>query len=137
MESRIEKAVALHDRGYNCAQAVACAYCDLFGMDEVSAYRLSEGFGLGMGVMEVCGALSGSFMLAGLKNSGGVEAPGATKGATYKINKQLAAAFAEKNGTLLCRELKGLDTGAPRRSCKGCIEDAAALVESILLSEEK
>lgn len=136
MESRVNKAIELHDKGYNCAQAVACTYCDLFGVDEETAYRLSEGFGLGMGLMEVCGALSGAFMLAGLQNSAGVEAPGKTKGATYKLTRTLAEAFHEKNGSLLCRELKGVETGKVLRSCPGCIEDACRLVEEQLLAEQ-
>ena len=70
MESRIPKALELHRKGYNCAQAIVCAYCDLFGMDEETAYRASEAFGFGMGQMEICGALSGACMLAGMKNSG-------------------------------------------------------------------
>ena len=49
MESRIPKALELHRKGYNCAQAIVCAYCDLFGMDEETAYRASEAFGFGMG----------------------------------------------------------------------------------------
>ena len=79
MESRVQKAIDLHHKGYNCAQAVVCAYCDLFGLDEETAYRASEAFGFGMGQMEVCGALSGACMLAGLKNSGGLAAVGKTK----------------------------------------------------------
>ena len=47
MESRVEQAVALHQKGYNCAQAIICTYCDLFGVDEQTAYKMSEGFGLG------------------------------------------------------------------------------------------
>ena len=136
MESRVNKAIELHDKGYNCAQAVACTYCDLFGVDEETAYRLSEGFGLGMGLMEVCGAMSGAFMLAGLQNSAGVEAPGKTKGATYKLTRALAEAFRAKNGSLLCRELKGVETGKVLRSCPGCIEDACRLVEEQLLAEQ-
>ena len=60
MESRVQKAIDLHHKGYNCAQAVVCAYCDLFGLDEETAYRASEAFGFGMGQMEVCGALAGA-----------------------------------------------------------------------------
>ena len=67
MEERQERAIALHNKGYNCAQAVACTYCDLFGLDEETAYKMAEGFGLGMGLMEVCGALTGGFLLAGVK----------------------------------------------------------------------
>lgn len=133
MNNRAEQAMRLHDKGYNCAQAVACAYCDLFEVDEQTMYRMSEGFGLGMGMMEVCGAMSGAFMLAGLKGSAGVEAPGATKAKTYATNRELCKAFQDKNGSLLCRELKGVASGTRLRSCAGCIEDACTIVEKFLI----
>ena len=79
MTERAERAQRLHAQGYNCAQAVACAYCDQFGMDEETAFRVAEGFGLGMGMMEMCGALSAVFMLAGLRGSKGTDHPGETK----------------------------------------------------------
>ncbi len=132
MTERAEQALRLHDKGYNCAQAVVCAYCDRFGLDEETAYKMAEGFGLGMGLMDTCGALTGAFMLAGLRGSKGTAHPGETKGQTYKTTKMLAAAFREKNGTYLCRELKGVADGKVRRSCPGCIEDACALVEQYL-----
>lgn len=135
MENRVEKALALHRKGYNCAQAVVCAYCDLFGMDEETSYKASEAFGFGMGQMEVCGALAGACMLAGLKNSGGLAEAGKTKAETYKLDRLLGEAFREKNQSILCRELKGVETGAVLRSCDGCIEDAARLVEKYLLGD--
>ncbi len=133
MESRVQKAIDLHHKGYNCAQAVVCAYCDLFGLDEETGYRASEAFGFGMGQMEVCGALAGACMLAGLKNSGGLQAVGKTKAETYKLDRQLAAAFREKNQSVLCRELKGVESGKVLRPCDGCVEDGARLVETYLL----
>ena len=66
-----------------------------------------------MGMMEVCGALTGGLMLAGLKNSAGVESPGTTKGSTYKLNRTLGQAFQQSTGSVLCHELKGRDTGTP------------------------
>lgn len=132
MSERAERALRLHGQGYNCAQAVVCAYCDQFGMDEQTAYRMAEGFGFGMGLMEVCGALSAAFMLAGLRGSKGKDYPGATKAQTYKVTKALATAFQEKNGTYLCRELKGVADGKVRRSCDGCIADACNLIEQTL-----
>lgn len=45
MESRVEKTIELHRKGYNCAQAVACAYCDLVGVDEETMFKMAEGFG--------------------------------------------------------------------------------------------
>ena len=68
MESRVKETIVRHDKGYNCAQAVACTYCDLFGYKEEDVFRMTEGFGLGMGCMAgTCGALSGAVLLAGLK----------------------------------------------------------------------
>ena len=133
MTERAERAQSLHNKGYNCAQAVVCAYCDLFGLDEETAYKMAEGFGLGMGMMDTCGALSAAFMLAGMQGSKGTEHPGETKAQTYKTTKMLAAAFREKNGTYLCRELKGIADGKMRRSCPGCIEDAWSLIETALI----
>ena len=65
-----EKAIELHDRGCNCAQAVACAFAEEIGVPEETLFAAAEGFGLGMGGMEAtCGAVSGAVMLAGFKNS--------------------------------------------------------------------
>ena len=80
MTERAKLAQDFHNQGYNCAQAVVCAYCDLVGLDRETAYKMAEGFGFGMGCMEMCGALSGAFMLAGMKNSAGLDQPGTTKG---------------------------------------------------------
>ena len=52
MSTRTEKTQELHSKGYNCAQAVACAYCDLVGVSEDEIFRMTEGYGLGMGCME-------------------------------------------------------------------------------------
>lgn len=130
MEDRSERAMELHHKGYNCAQAVVCAYADLFGMDEKTAFSISEGFGAGMGGMQsTCGAVTGILMLAGMKNSSGelmVEKP--TKASTYKLAKELTAKFEEKNTSSICREIKGLSGGEVLRSCDGCIEDACCIL---------
>lgn len=52
METRVEKTIERHNKGYNCAQAVACTYCDLVGMDEETMFKATEALGLGMGGME-------------------------------------------------------------------------------------
>lgn len=137
MESRVEQTIVRHDKGFNCAQAVACTYCDLLGCDEAAAFRMTEGFGAGMGGMSAtCGAVSGAVFLAGLKNSdGSLEAP-KTKGKTYKLSKEIVRLFEEKSGALVCRELKGVETGKARCSCADCIRNAAAIVENVLFGEE-
>lgn len=132
MENRVEKAEQLYKKGYNCAQAVVCAYCDKFGIDEETAYRMAEGFGGGMGMMETCGAVTGAFMVAGMKKSAGTDEPGKTKAQTYKINRQITEEFKEKNSTIICRELKGVEDGKVKRECAGCIQDACEILEKIL-----
>ena len=138
MESRITKADELHRRGYNCAQAVACTYCDLVGVDEAEAFRGMEAFGRGMGGMATtCGAISGAVYLAGLVASdGALDAP-ASKRESYKLSEQIVSSFAEKNGAVTCHELKGIDCDhGMLRSCPGCIEDACAIVEQILFPDK-
>ena len=130
MSTKAEYAISLHDKGYNCAQAVACTFCKEFGVDEKEMFKIAEGFGLGMGMMEMCGALSGMMMVIGLANSvGDLEQGAPTKGATYKQ-------FKEKNGSYLCRELKGVETGKVLCSCPQCIMDAVALTEAYLAEHQ-
>ena len=71
MNERAKKALEYHKKGYNCAQAVACSFCEEFGVDEETMFRISEGFGFGMGMMDICGAVTGMFMVMGLDNSVG------------------------------------------------------------------
>lgn len=136
MESRIEETIKRHNRGYNCAQAVACTYCDLVGIDEDTMFRMTEGLGLGMGCMEgTCGALSGACLLAGMVNSGGMEKTN-TKGSTYKLSRELVTRFQNRNHATRCRDLKGVDTGVVLRPCPDCIRDAAEFVEEVLFPEQ-
>lgn len=127
----VEKAVELHNAGYNCCQAVACAFAEKLGIEEEILFKAAEGFGLGMGAMNcTCGAVSGAVMLAGLKNSGGTSQR--TKVATYKLSAKIVDEFVAKNQSVICREIKGIGTGKVLRSCSGCIEDAVQIAEDIL-----
>lgn len=136
METRVEETIKKHDKGYNCAQAVACTYCDLVGVDEETMFKVTEGFGLGMGNMEgVCGAVSGACALAGMMNStGNMEKPD-SKGRTYKLSKNIQEEFYAQNSSIICKELKGRETGKVLRSCPDCIKDAARIAEKILFED--
>ena len=128
-----ELAIALHDKKYNCAQAVACAFAEEVGVDMETLFRACEGLGLGMGCMEgTCGAISGAVVLAGFKNSDGqLDAPG-TKADTYQLSKKIVQAFLEKNKATKCADLKGVHTGVVLRSCPDCITDAVEIVQEVL-----
>ena len=91
----------------NCAQAVLVAFEDVTGMDRTLAAKLSSSFGGGMGRMrEVCGAVSGMLMVAGILY--GYEDPGegdCHKKAHYELVQELAGKFRAEVGSIICREI--------------------------------
>lgn len=128
-----EKARENHKNGYSCSQAVVCAFADQMGIDEKDAYRMAEAFGSGMGGrMETCGAVTGAYMVLGLKNSDATLGSRATRTNTYQLVKEVTKAFEEKNSTVICKELKGIGTGKVLRGCRDCVGDAAEIVAHIL-----
>lgn len=136
MQTRVEETLKRHDRGFNCAQSVACTYCDLVGVDEEMMFRVTEAFGAGMGGMEgTCGAVSGACVLAGMKAStGNLEKPN-SKAVSHQLAKEILRRFKEQNGSVVCKEIKGVGTGKVLRSCNDCIKDAAAIAEQVLFAE--
>lgn len=136
MESRISDCAALHNKGFNCAQAVACAYADLVDVDKQVLFAATEGLGLGMGGMEgTCGALSGACIICGLAKSGAdLERP-MTKKDTYRVSREIVARFSEASGATRCRDLKGAGTGEVLCSCPKCIENAARILEEVVFAD--
>ena len=131
--NRVEKALNYHKTGYNCSQAVVCTFCDKMGLDEETAFKISEGLGFGdSDSYGTCGAVTGMALVISMINStGNLDAPD-SKASTYKKVRELNSKFREKNGSTICREIKGLDSGKVLRSCDGCIEDAVVLLTEIL-----
>ena len=104
--NHVERAVELFVEGYNCAQAVAAAFGDLTGLDEKTAAKMASCFGGGMGRMrEVCGAVSGMLMVAGVLY--GYDDPKATteKRELYAQVQAMAGQFREELGSIVCRDL--------------------------------
>lgn len=144
-------------KGYNCSQAVFLAFQDLYGMDETTAARISSCFGGGMGrLREVCGAVSGMFLTAGMLY--GYDMPGAhqKKAELYQRVQELAKAYESENGSIVCRELLGLEQKRQeptpekrteeyyrKRPCPKLVRMAAAIMEQyieehpIIYKEEK
>jgi len=100
------KAAELFLGGYNCAQSVVVAFCDVTGLEVDFAAKLASSFGGGMGRMrEVCGAVSGMLMVVGLLY--GYETPGddEIKKAHYVRVQYLAGKFRDQVGSIVCREI--------------------------------
>ena len=100
------KAAELFMEGYNCAQAVAVAFCDVTGMEPKFAAKIASSFGGGMGRMrEVCGAVSGMLLVAGhLYGYDGTEGD-SVKMAHYQLVQYLAGQFRDQVGSIVCREI--------------------------------
>ena len=105
-----QKAMELLQEGFNCSQAVFLAFEDKYEMNHREALMLSSSFGGGMGrLREVCGAVSGMFMVAGILY--GYDNPTDQEGKTrhYKRIQELAGEFEKYNSSIVCRTLLGLD----------------------------
>ncbi|MCM1544470.1 MAG: C-GCAxxG-C-C family protein [Ruminococcus sp.] len=142
--SRAENAKANFFNGYNCSQAVVVAFADLLEIDEITAKKMSMGLGGGMGrLREVCGAVSGAAMVLGALY-GGEDA--SDKASAYAKIQQFAEKFKEKNGTIICRELLGLDKNIKqspipeerskeyyeKRPCPQKVYEAAQILEEMI-----
>ena len=99
-------AAELFLKDYNCAQAVAVAFCDVTGLEPKQAARMAAPFGGGMGRMrEVCGAVSGMLMVLGTLYGYDTPDSDQVKKEHYALVQALAGKFREENGSIVCREI--------------------------------
>lgn len=109
MSVHSESAKELFAKGYNCSQSVVLAFCDETGLDPETALKISSSFGGGMGrLREVCGAVTGMFIVLGLLYGYSDPLDRAAKTEHYELIQSVAMRFKEKNKSLICRDLLGL-----------------------------
>jgi C_GCAxxG_C_C family probable redox protein len=142
---RVELAVSLFKQGFSCSQAVLAAYSECLGLDRELALRVAAGFGGGMGRMaQTCGAVTGAYMLIGMKY-GVVDAKARqAKEKTYALVREFAGRFRGRHGSLVCRELLGCDLSTPEgfqlakerklsdTVCANLVRDAATMIAEIV-----
>lgn len=142
-----ETAEEIFSRGFNCSQSVAGAFCDEMNMDFDTVVRMASGFGGGFGrLREVCGAVSGTVLVAGALYGTDNPKDAEAKKELYEKVQQLVLGFKSKNGSYVCRELLGLPENgslspAPekrtgeyykKRPCKSLVGDAAEILENFI-----
>ncbi len=144
--SHKEKAMSLFTGGYNCAQAVFCAYCEELDIDLDTGIKLSASFGGGFGrLREVCGAVSGMVMAAGMLYAPADPNDAEQKAAHYARIQGMCNAFKQANGSMICRELLALPEAddspvpAPRteayykkRPCAELVGAAAEILDAYI-----
>lgn len=140
--SKAVQAVKCFNKGFNCSQSVFSTYCGQLGLDSESALKIACGFGAGMGrLSETCGAVSGAYMLIGLKYGQSSPDDKQAKEKTYELVRIFADRFEQRNKTTNCEELLGVHhlTGDKtiaaervRTICPKMIRDAAEIIEELL-----
>ena len=126
-----EKASELYCGSFNCAQAVLAAFCPVTGMSEEQALKLASSFGGGMGdLKEVCGALTGAFMVAGLLK-GFTQPSGDKKRAHAAVIQAITDKFKDRFDHILCRDLlqRNIDDGTSKSEVKPCLKFVVAAVD--------
>jgi C_GCAxxG_C_C family probable redox protein len=143
--NKTEKAVALFKEGFSCSQAVFSAFSEDFGLDRNTSLKISQPFGGGMAHLgEACGAVTGAFMLIGLKYGRTKADDLEARDRTYAKMRQFTDRFKALHCSIQCRCLLGLDLGTEegmrlareknlfQTICVKYVQDAATIVEEFL-----
>lgn len=132
MDDKLKQAGHAYGKGYTCSKAVFCAYAQDMGIDELTACRIMEGFGGGMGGMqEVCGALTAATAIISYYSSKGVPDHGVTRQKVYDKVCQAAKIFRKEYGGITCREI--LHDECPKAfQCGMKVKDAVLIINQIL-----
>ncbi|MCX6562644.1 MAG: C-GCAxxG-C-C family protein [Candidatus Aminicenantes bacterium] len=142
---KTEQAAALFKEGFSCSQAVFAAFSEDHGLDRGTSLKLAQAFGGGMAHLgEACGAVTGAFMLIGLKYGRTKADDLEARDRTYAKMRQFAERFKALHCSIQCRCLLGLDLGTEegmrlareknlfQTLCVKYVQDAATIVEEIL-----
>jgi C_GCAxxG_C_C family probable redox protein len=143
--SRVQDAVGVFKQGFSCSQAVLAAFSESLGLDREKALKVSQPFGGGMASLgKTCGAVTGAMLAVGLKYGRTRPDDEEAKQKTYVLVRELVRRFEARHGSIVCRELIGVDLSAPdghrlgaergvfENLCPGFVADAAQILEEIL-----
>lgn len=141
----IEKAVSRFKEDYLCSQAIFSAFGPRFGINEQMALKIASTFGGGMARMgNTCGAVTGAFMVIGLKQGHTNPEDEEFKEEVYRIVNRFADEFKSRNGSIFCRDLLGYELSDPEQRqtvnekglsdtiCVKLVRDSAEILEELL-----
>ncbi|MBN2436457.1 MAG: C_GCAxxG_C_C family protein [Spirochaetes bacterium] len=141
ISERVQNALEHYDQGYSCSQSIVLAFSDLFDLDHKHATLISSGFGGGMGrLRRTCGALTGAYMILGLKFGNHSPDDNDSKLDGYRAVRKLTEQFEAIHSTSVCKELlanhsQNQNDPAKRHHkhiCRKAIEDTARILESLI-----
>lgn len=141
---KIKNAIANFNVGLHCSQCVLAAVSSDIGLDEDLALKISSGFGGGMCHGELCGAVTGAVMALSLKYGNTDGSDNEAKQKEYEIVREFCKEFKNVNGSILCRDLMGVDfaerenrkiareKGLFKKNCPKYIKDAINILDELL-----
>lgn len=142
MSKRAELANTYHERGYSCAQAVACAFSDVIGLEEEKIAAMLSGFGGGFRAGEICGVISGAITVLGAKWPHAVAEDQQAKEFAAEKAREFHRLWREKFPEVRCEPLKELSCAAEQsptaqklgleKNCAVYIVAAVEIVEQML-----
>ncbi|MFX0073699.1 MAG: C-GCAxxG-C-C family protein [Candidatus Hermodarchaeota archaeon] len=143
--NKVEEAVSLFLNGFRCSQAILSTYGTEYGLEKDISLKLASPFGAGMGSLgNTCGAVTGAFMVLGLKFGNKKANEIKKKAKAYEVVREFVDKFKSRNGTIMCKELLNcdIDTSEGRNSaieqklfvevCPKFVKDAAEILDEIL-----
>ncbi|MFX1239596.1 MAG: C-GCAxxG-C-C family protein [Promethearchaeota archaeon] len=143
--SRIEKAISNFEGNFNCAQSVLSAFSADYGINRETALKIATGFGGGMARFgRTCGAVSGAYMVIGLKYGMGKNEDVENKEKTNEVIRDFSKRFQKLHGSELCKELIGCDLSTSEgreyfyqnklfeKKCLQYVKNAAEILEKLL-----
>ena len=146
--SKVEKAVEQFEKGFNCSQVILSTYCEQFGLDYKLTLKIATGFGGGMHVNGTCGAVTGAFMVLGLKGGNTFADDKVSKENVYIEVIKFSNRFSDQHGSIQCHELIGCDITtreglkAARQKgvfsviCPKLVKSAAEILEEMLVEDK-
>ena len=135
------------DGGAHCSQCVFSYWAERLGIDDEFAMRVASGLGMGVNHGDSCGAVTSTALAFGLVNGFSDASESSSDGGVEELTKEFEAAFVERNGSLLCRDLLsgGYDAADPDatvpegvdpwENCAKYCADAVELAEMYLTPE--
>lgn len=148
MSSRTHQAKQYFNQGFSCSQAVLAAFSPDLGMDRNLAMKIAQPFGGGMAQQgKTCGAVTGAFMVIGLKHGRIRAEDTAARDKTYTLMREFISRFTADHRALDCRDLLGFRLDDPEEHklaeeaglfqdlCPKLVEDASNILEDLLARE--
>ena len=117
----------------NCAQSVLLSYANELKLDEMTVLKIASGFGGGMVRAETCGAVTGAYMVLGLKTQSEGKTIQVIKTETKIAVQKFNELFIAKHGSLKCKKLLGVNISTPEGSAEANEKDLFDTVCSALV----